>query len=975
MKKHVSTAIKRFDAQFRRQVQVAFALGSWVAYALAFIPLYHWLGIGVAALGILPVAAMGWLFGMRAGLLAGLLTFPMDMLLTTLAGGAGWDMITPVGMSGSVIILLIGAVVGRLRDMGEQVKQELIKRERVEETLRESEEKYRTVLHNIEDGYYEVDMAGNLTFFNDSLCRLYRYSEDELMGMNYRQYMDDETAKTVYQTYNTVYRTGKPTEAFDWEIIRKDGARRFVQVSVSLMRGPAGEPVGFRGIVHDITERKQAEQALRKAHDELEIRVEERTAELAEANQALRAEITERKRAEEALKDFARIQAALFQLSTDLAATLDEADVCRVVVHGMRDTLGYDYLGLFLVDEATGERVLCASDGWPDAPSDWRIAPGHGLSERPLLDGQLHYTPDVTRDPCYVPGLNSGAEVDVPLRIGEEVLGVLVVESEQPNAFNQDDFAVLTAAANQASLAIERVREHQAVKEAEARYRSLFDGVPLGLYRSTPAGQFLDANPALARMLGYPDIESLLAVNAVEVHLNVEERRQWQALLEREGIAPGWELQLRRRDGTVIWVEENAQVVRDQDGRVLHYEGSLQDITERKRAEEALHKSEALFHSLIESLPQNIFSKDLEGRFTFANQRYCMTQGKSLADILGKTDFDLHPPELAKKYQEDDRRAIETGQIIEAVEEHQPMGGERFYVQVIKTPVYDAKGQVTGILGLFWDITERKRAEEQLQRYATELEQANEELKAFAYTVSHDLRAPLVNLKGFAAELRAALAVVGSAVITALPHLDENQRPAVTTALQKDLPEALGFIDSSVTRMDSLTKALLKLSRLGRREIKLERIDMYALVQVTLQTLARQIEQRQVEVTVGALPGVVADRTSMEQIVGNLLTNAVLYLDTDRPGEIEITGERDHNETTFLVRDNGCGIAEEDMEKVFAPFRRAGGQDVPGEGMGLPYVQALVRRHGGRIWCESQPGKGSTFYFTIPTNVKGGSHV
>jgi signal transduction histidine kinase len=150
---------------------------------------------------------------------------------------------------------------------------------------------------------------------------------------------------------------------------------------------------------------------------------------------------------------------------------------------------------------------------------------------------------------------------------------------------------------------------------------------------------------------------------------------------------------------------------------------------------------------------------------------------------------------------------------------------------------------------------------------------------------------------------------------------------------------------------------------------------MYALVQVTLQTLARQIEQRQVEVTVGALPGVVADRTSMEQIVGNLLTNAVLYLDTDRPGEIEITGERDHNETTFLVRDNGCGIAEEDMEKVFAPFRRAGGQDVPGEGMGLPYVQALVRRHGGRIWCESQPGKGSTFYFTIPTNVKGGKHV
>jgi PAS domain S-box-containing protein len=133
------------------------------------------------------------------------------------------------------------------------------------------------------------------------------------------------------------------------------------------------------------------------------------------------------------------------------------------------------------------------------------------------------------------------------------------------------------------------------------------------------------------------------------------------------------------------------------------------DIAERS-------SSQALFHSLIESLPQNVFSKDLEGRFTFANQHYCMTEGRPLADILGKTDFDLHPPELAEKYREDDRRVIETGQIFETVEEHQPIGEEKFYVQVIKTPVYDSKGQATGVLGIFWDITERKRAEEELRR-------------------------------------------------------------------------------------------------------------------------------------------------------------------------------------------------------------------------------------------------------------------
>jgi signal transduction histidine kinase len=269
------------------------------------------------------------------------------------------------------------------------------------------------------------------------------------------------------------------------------------------------------------------------------------------------------------------------------------------------------------------------------------------------------------------------------------------------------------------------------------------------------------------------------------------------------------------------------------------------------------------------------------------------------------------------------------------------------------------------------EISERKRAEEQLQRYAADLKQSNEEVKRFTYVASHNLRAPLVNLKGFSEELSYALEVIGSAMSTALPHLDERQQQAVTIALQEDVPEALGFIDCSVTRMDGLTKALLKLSRLGRHELKREPVDMNALVQETLQTLVRQIEEHQVKVTVGSLPTVVADRTSMEQIMGNLLNNAVLYLDPDRPGEIEITGERDHEKTTFRVRDNGRGIAEKDMDKVFAPFRRAGKQDVAGEGVGLAYVQTLVRRHGGRIWCESEPGVGTTFTFTLSNHLAG----
>lgn len=296
--------------------------------------------------------------------------------------------------------------------------------------------------------------------------------------------------------------------------------------------------------------------------------------------------------------------------------------------------------------------------------------------------------------------------------------------------------------------------------------------------------------------------------------------------------------------------------------------------------------------------------------------------------------------------------------------------GEVRWLRAHGRPIWDeSEGRVVYYIGAAQDISDRVRAEEQLKRYAAQLEHSNEELKQFTYIVSHDLRAPLVNLKGFAAELHSAVEVIGPAIKAALPHLDEGQQRAVSMALQEDIPEALSFIESSVTRMDRFINALLELSRLGRRQLNLERIDMQALVKTTLKTLAHQIEARGVKVSLGALPKVVADRTSMEQIIGNLLDNAVKYLDPDRPGAIVITAERDRDETTFRIRDNGRGIAEADLDKVFAPFRRAGREDLPGEGMGLPSVQALVRRHSGRIWCESELGVGTTFIFTIPTDL------
>ncbi|MBX3086165.1 MAG: PAS domain S-box protein [Anaerolineae bacterium] len=259
--------------------------------------------------------------------------------------------------------------------------------------------------------------------------------------------------------------------------------------------------------------------------------------------------------------------------------------------------------------------------------------------------------------------------------------------------------------------------------------------------------------------------------------------------------------------------------------------------------------------------------------------------------------------------------------------------------------------------------------EERVRERTAELQQANDEVKNFAYIVSHDLRAPLVNLKGFAAELRISLNDVESVCAEVKPMLDAEKVQRLTNAIEIDIPESLRFINSSVTQMDGFTKAILKLSRLGRSSLELVEVDVSSVVDKILASLGYQINQGKIKVHIGTLPAIVMDYLSLEQIFGNILTNAVTYLDPGRPGEIFIDGHVTEKETIFRIRDNGRGIAKEDMDKVFAPFRRAGTQNAPGEGMGMAYVQALVRRHGGQIWCESELGLGTTFTFTISRHL------
>ena len=195
-----------------------------------------------------------------------------------------------------------------------------------------------------------------------------------------------------------------------------------------------------------------------------------------------------------------------------------------------------------------------------------------------------------------------------------------------------------------------------------------------------------------------------------------------------------------RKDGTIIWISENCRAIRDDSGRLLYYEGTVEDITQRRQVEESLSKSEALVPLARGDLAAEHFQKDAGRKIHLRESAILQDAGRSLEEIVGKTDFDFFPKELAEKYQRDDRKVIETGKPYDLVEEHRPPGGDRMFVQVVKTPVYDTEGKPLGLQGIFWDITQQRLAEEKIRRVNTQLSISRKELREKNQQMEEDLR-------------------------------------------------------------------------------------------------------------------------------------------------------------------------------------------------------------------------------------------
>ena len=432
------------------------------------------------------------------------------------------------------------------------------------------------------------------------------------------------------------------------------------------------------------------------------------------------------------------------------------------------------------------------------------------------------------------------------------------------------------------------------------------------------------------------------------------------------------------------------QPIFDPDGQVSGIFVQGHDVTEQKRSEEALRESEERFRAIANSIDQLIWATQPDGHHDYYNQRWYEYTGVPEGSTDGEAWNGMFHPDDQERAWGVWRRCLATGEPYHIEYRLRHRSGEYRWVLGRAQAVRDEEGRIKRWFGTCTDIHDLRQAqdalresreralrtEEETRRLASilaervaELDAANEEIQRFAYIVSHDLRAPLVNVMGFTSELEGAQAEI-ERFYRNVRQTDSNLiSPETRAAIESDLPEAIGFIRSSTVKMDKLIRAILKLSREGRRVLAPELIDMAHLLEAQRHSVAHQLHERGAVLLIEPLPDLTSDRLAIEQIFGNLIENAVKYLHPSRPGRIAVRGRHLGANVIYEIEDNGRGIDPKDFERIFDLFRRSGVQDQQGEGIGLAHVRALVRRLGGTISVSSRLGEGSIFTVVLPSYI------
>ena len=549
-----------------------------------------------------------------------------------------------------------------------------------------------------------------------------------------------------------------------------------------------------------------------------------------------------------------------------------------------------------------------------------------------------------------VAALGKGVEIigagDLDHRIevvGDDELTALALASNEMAAKLKQ---LYTSVENLQKEMAERKQAEEALRESEKKYRLIADNADDWVYLVSPAGDLPYISPSCERLTGYSMAEFTAHPQLIEEIVYREDReaiaRHFSTV--REAYRSDYlEYRIITKNGEVRWVSHACSPVYSQEGQYAGRRGTSRNITERKRAEDALKKNNALLNEIGKIAKIGGWEFDVEThKQIWTDEVYRIHEVAMDYNPTVEEGINFYAPTSRPVIEQAVQRAVEKGEPYDVELDFITAKGRRLLVRAVGK-AYQEQGKTIKVAGMFQDLTERKQMESRLESTIVELQRSNEELKQFAYIASHDLQEPL-------------------RMIASYLQLIERRYKG---KLDKDADEFITFAVEGANRLQEMIIGLLAYSRVQTKGKPFEEVNSAGVLGYAIANLRLVIEESGALVTAGPLPVINADAGQLLQVFQNLITNAIKFRGKDAP-HIQISAEQKRSEWLFSVKDNGVGIEPEYKDKVFDMFRRLHGREYPGVGIGLSLCRRIVERHKGRIWLESEAGQGTTFYFTIP---------